>query len=118
MISSISSLSQMDIGRSSSPSPFIPSGNGARPRSPPLTPLTPRLRNGSEEGSAFDDTVDVIKKGHLEAARKSLRPSGLRDELEEEIVRDCESLRCFLCAAQVRPERSLGCPETNSAYRS
>jgi len=46
--------------------------------------------------------VDLIKKGHLEAARKSLRAGPLRDELEEEIERDCDSLKDFLYAAQVR----------------
>lgn len=44
----------------------------------------------------------MIKKGHLEAARRCLRPGALRDELEEEIERDCDALREFLYAAQVR----------------
>lgn len=38
----------------------------------------------------------------MEAARASLKGGPLRDELEEEIERDCESLRSFLYAAQVR----------------
>jgi len=52
----------------------------------------------------------VIKKGHLEAARRSLKAGPLRDELEEEIERDCDQLREFLYAAQVslRTVRNAG----------
>ena len=66
-----------------------------------MTPLTPNLNGGVDESSAFHETVDVLKKGHLEAARRTLRAGSLRDELEDEIERDCESLRSFLSAAQV-----------------
>ena len=62
--------------------------------------------SGVEETAAFHETVDVIKKGHLEAARKTLGPSSLRDELEDEIERDCEALRSFLTAAQIIDEIS------------
>lgn len=98
MMSSITSLSQLDI-RSSSPSPFTPSSSFmGRPRSP-SSPYTPGPN--VSESSAFHETVEVIKRGHLEAARKCLRAGPLRDELEEEIERDCEALREFLYAAQV-----------------
>jgi aspartate kinase len=46
-------------------------------------------------------TVDTLKKGHLDAARATVSEGELRAELEEEIERDCESLRSFLQAAQV-----------------
>jgi aspartate kinase len=103
MLSSISSLSQLDM-RSSSPSPFTPSAG--RSRSPP----SPNATGVLQESSAFHETVDVIKKGHLEAARRSLKAGPLRDELEEEIERDCDQLREFLYAAQVslRTVRNAG----------
>jgi aspartate kinase len=93
MMSSISSLSQLEL-RSGSPSPFQSSG-----RRSPTSPTT-NAGNG-EDGAGFHETVNVLKKGHLEAARATLRSGPLRDELEEEIERDCEHLRSFLYAAQV-----------------
>ncbi|KAK1922001.1 putative aspartate kinase [Papiliotrema laurentii] len=105
MVSSISSLSQLDI-RSSSPSPFTPSAGGrsGSPTSPHVAAA--QGSSGVSETSAFHETVDVIKKGHLDAARRCLRAGPLRDELEEEIERDCESLREFLYAAQIIDEIS------------
>ncbi|WVQ84666.1 hypothetical protein IAT38_006821 [Cryptococcus sp. DSM 104549] len=103
MTSSVSSLSQLEVqaGRSGSPSPFQSSAS----RSPPRSPTTPA--EGQPEGeAAFHTTVDLIKKGHLDAARKSLKAGPLRDELEDEIERDCESLRGFLYAAQIIDEIS------------
>ncbi|WWD03740.1 hypothetical protein V865_001796 [Kwoniella europaea PYCC6329] len=103
--SSISSLTQLDLNntRSSSPSPFTSSSN--RSRTPPKSP-TAQEDEPNEEEEGFHKTVDLIKKGHLEAARNSLRAGPLRDELEEEIERDCESLRGFLYAAQIIDEIS------------
>lgn len=99
MTSSVSSLSQLDsqLGRSGSPSPFQSSCS----RSPPRSPITPSQDPSTSQEPAFHTTVDLIKKGHLQAARASLKEGPLRDELEEEIERDCESLRSFLYAAQV-----------------
>ena len=96
MMSSLSSLNQLDL-RSGSPSPFQPS-NG---RSAPTSPTIPNPNGSAYDGAAFNDTVDVIRKGHSEAARYAVRAGPMRDELEEEIERDCESLRSFLYAAQV-----------------
>ncbi|WVQ66897.1 uncharacterized protein L199_005088 [Kwoniella botswanensis] len=103
--SSISSLTQLDLNntRSSSPSPFTSSSN--RSRTPPKSP-TAQEDEPNEEEEGFHKTVDLIKKGHLEAARNSLKAGPLRDELEEEIERDCESLRGFLYAAQIIDEIS------------
>ncbi|WVQ74304.1 hypothetical protein IAR50_003901 [Cryptococcus sp. DSM 104548] len=103
LASSISSLSQLDpTGRSSSPSPFQSSSS----RSPPRSPSAAGLESRGPQEAAFHATVDTIKKGHLEAARASLKEGPLRDELEEEIERDCESLRGFLYAAQIIDEIS------------
>ncbi|WWC72090.1 uncharacterized protein I206_106050 [Kwoniella pini CBS 10737] len=120
MSSSISSLSQLDLNnnttiRSSSPSPFFSSSsttttiNSNRSKSPPKSPSTPSTFAAQElqdQEEGFHTTVDLIKKGHLEAARNTLKAGSLRDELEDEIERDCESLRGFLYAAQIIDEIS------------
>ncbi|KAI9634124.1 putative aspartate kinase [Dioszegia hungarica] len=106
MMSSISSLRELDI-RSASPSPFTPSGR----RSPP-SPTTPGANQSNgwgqreKEESGFHETVDLLKKGHLEAARVAVKAGALREELEDEIIRDCEGLRGFLQAAQIIDEIS------------
>lgn len=51
---------------------------------------------------AFSATVDVIREQHLLAAREVVHDSHIRAELEAEIVRDCDGLRSFLLATQVR----------------
>ncbi|WVR07616.1 hypothetical protein IAU60_004658 [Kwoniella sp. DSM 27419] len=104
MMSSISSLAQLDVSGRSSPSPF--QSSSGRSRSPPKSPVTPGPSSGSEQESGFHKTVDTIKQGHLQAARDTLRAGPLRDELEEEIERDCEALRGFLYAAQIIDEIS------------
>lgn len=97
MMSSISSLAQLDM-RSSSPSPFTPSGRKS-PSSPTTHGAAPQSAETNEP--AFHATVDILKKGHLDAAKAAVRPGPMRDELEDEIERDCENLRSFLYAAQV-----------------
>lgn len=117
MVSSLSSLKDADreLGRSSSPSPFQPIGGRTRSMTADSGSETPTewsaggSANGNGNGSAppeayetgFNATVDTIKRGHLTAARKALSRGPLRDELEEEIERDCEALRAFLNAANV-----------------
>lgn len=107
MLSSLSSLKD-DNSRSASPSPFQPlSGRSRSPPdadSGPDTPTGYGYGNGSGEvfEHPFNATVDTIKRGHLDAARKALSKGPLREELEEEIERDCEALRSFLNAAHVR----------------
>jgi aspartate kinase len=51
---------------------------------------------------SFSKTVDLIQSEHIIAARDCVKGKTLLAELEAEIVRDCESLRAFLSAAQVR----------------
>lgn len=59
--------------------------------------------NGDDDRQLFDDTVDQIKRDHLEAARKAIVNSKeVLQEVEEELEYDCERLRGFLRAAQVR----------------
>lgn len=99
LMSSISSLRELDLrsgSGASSPSPFQSTG---RRSGSPTSPIDEKAPGASSEG--FHDTVDTIKKGHLEAARKAIRAGPIRDELEDEIERDCETLRGFLHAAQV-----------------
>jgi aspartate kinase len=94
---------------SSSPSPAAGSG-AATPRTPgaSLSNSLANLRlfdrlNGEGERQLFDDTVDQIKRDHLEAARKVVvRDMEVLREVEEELEYDCERLRGFLRAAQVR----------------
>ena len=112
MSSSLSSLSQLDI-RSGPPSPFQPSGAS---RSPP-SPATPAV-NGVSETASFHGTVDLIKKGHIQAARSAVRPGPMREELEDEIERDCETLRGFLYAAQVsKLKRTSSLADLNLDHR-
>ncbi len=101
MMSSLSSLKDGD-GRSASPSPFQPSrGRANTADSGADTPTD--WANGANETfeAGFNATVDTIKRGHLAAARQALNRGPLRDELEDEIERDCEALRAFLNAANV-----------------
>jgi aspartate kinase len=101
LMSSISSLRELDLragSGASSPSPFQSTG---RRSGSPTSPIDEKAPGATSEG--FHDTVDTIKRGHLEAARKAIREGPVRDELEDEIERDCETLRGFLHAAQVGP---------------
>lgn len=103
LMSSISSLRELDlrggpVSGASSPSPFQSTGRRSGSPTSPVDEKAPRVT-----GEGFHDTVDTIKKGHLEAARKAIRAGPVRDELEDEIERDCETLRGFLHAAQVSP---------------
>jgi aspartate kinase len=42
----------------------------------------------------------------MDAARKAVRRGPIRDELEDEIERDCDALKSFLQAAQIIDEIS------------
>ena len=84
------------------------------------TPLiTPLMSRGSPTGSPlntinvladnyaspFNKTVDLIHSQHLAAARDCVKGEEILSELEAELDRDCENLRSFLYAAQVRVSR-------------
>lgn len=57
---------------------------------------------GEDETQLFDETVDQIKRDHIEAARKIITNSPeVLQEVEEDLEYDCERLRGFLRAAQV-----------------
>jgi len=51
---------------------------------------------------AYSITVDLIRSEHLTAARTTVRDPEILRELELEIDRDCDGLRSFLFATQVR----------------
>jgi aspartate kinase len=50
----------------------------------------------------FSATVDLIRSEHLAAAKDSIETPEILQEIEAEIHRDCDWLRAFLFAAQVR----------------
>lgn len=60
------------------------------------------LRIIEEGNQAFNATVDQIKEDHLVAARAQIRDPEILSELEDDLDYDCERLRSFLMAAQVR----------------
>ena len=108
---SISSLRDLKMSRSSSPSPFQPSTSS--PSSSGFLPIATPGINGSSNGyagandlPAFHKTVDQLKKDHLEAARNAIKDPDLLQELVEEIERDLDRLRAFLNAAQIIDEIS------------
>jgi aspartate kinase len=75
----------------------------SRTCSPPETLSSfPELCTGS-----FSKTVDMILSEHITAARDCVKEKTLLAELEAEMARDCENLRAFLSATQVRVEGPL-----------
>jgi aspartate kinase len=60
------------------------------------------LRLMDEVAPQFNATVDQIKADHLKAARDVIKDSEILQELEDDLDYDCERLRSFLLAAQVR----------------
>ncbi|BGP57035.1 hypothetical protein JCM8202_004527 [Rhodotorula sphaerocarpa] len=74
---------------------------------------------GGADGAAeddrqlFDETIDQIKRDHIEAARKIVRNSPeVLQEVEEDLEYDCERLRGFLRAAQIIEEISTRSKDT------
>ncbi|GHJ85499.1 hypothetical protein NliqN6_1901 [Naganishia liquefaciens] len=109
MSSSIASLRDLKMtgsgySRSASPSPFQSSAN---PSSPSATQTESGRDSPDSYLSAFHLTVDILKRDHIEAARKQVQDQELLEELIHELERDCESLRSFLSAAQIIDEISL-----------
>ncbi|KAF5366552.1 hypothetical protein D9758_008990 [Tetrapyrgos nigripes] len=70
----------------------------------PLSPLTVPIAGQSEP--KFNATVDLIREQHIKAANEAIHNPEIRNELEEEIERDCDWLRGFLFASQVVDEVS------------
>ncbi|GAA6012317.1 hypothetical protein JCM10207_002801 [Rhodosporidiobolus poonsookiae] len=70
--------------------------------------LDRRMAGAAEdEKQLFDETVDQIKRDHLEAARRVIVHSQeVLREVEEDLEYDCERLRGFLRAAQIIDEIS------------
>lgn len=89
-------------GRSGASTPFRNSGSMAS-----LSGSFSSIRGsaGDDGTQLFNATVDQIKQDHIAAARKVVKDVDILHELEEDLDYDCERLRSFLLAAQVR----LGC---------
>lgn len=87
-----------------SPSPRSRSSSSAGTRKAGLFGFTPINGEDAKKSSLppFHATVDLIKEEHFKAAGESVQDPEIREELEEEIERDCEWLRSFLYAAKVR----------------
>ena len=66
------------------------------------SPLVPLSAFAEPCTPSFSKTVDLIQSEHIIAAQGCLKGKTLLAELEAEIIRDCESLRAFLSATQVR----------------
>lgn len=118
MSSSLSSLKDLKMtangyARSSSPSPFQSSAN-------PASPTVAQGDSGRESPESylagFHATVDILKRDHIEAARRQIRDEELLEELIHELERDCESLRSFLSAAQVSTLQLSTKPRTYLAF--
>ncbi|KAJ7753789.1 Aspartate/glutamate/uridylate kinase [Mycena metata] len=71
-----------------------------------MTPMTPLATSSEPLLPEFYATVDLIRQEHFNAARSSIKDTGILRELEAEIERDCEWLRSFLSASQVIDEIS------------
>jgi aspartate kinase len=75
--------------------------------SPPREPSPPTPASANTNPISFSRTVDLICSEHVVAARELIRDPDLLRELEHEIIRDCDSLRAFLGAAQLIEEISV-----------
>ncbi|KAJ3863987.1 Aspartate/glutamate/uridylate kinase [Lentinula novae-zelandiae] len=69
-----------------------------------LTPLTVPQRG--QIMPTFNTTVDLIRQEHFKAAADFISDPDIRQELEEEVDKDCDWLRSFLFASQVINEVS------------
>lgn len=69
-----------------------------------LTPLTVPQRG--QIMPTFNTTVDLIRQEHFKAAADFISDPEIRQELEEEVDKDCDWLRSFLFASQVINEVS------------
>ncbi|GAA5908526.1 hypothetical protein JCM6882_001290 [Rhodosporidiobolus microsporus] len=104
-------LNSPSASPSGAATPRTPGGGGLSNSLSSLR-LLDRRSNGAggsqeEERQLYDDTVDEIKRGHLEAARAVVVNSKeVLAEVEEELEYDCERLRSFLKAAQIIDEIS------------
>lgn len=77
--------------------------SGSVTGSPPYQPLNGlSLPAQSAPDFSFSSTVDLIRTEHISAARLTIRDVAILRELEADLERDCDGLRNFLFAAQVR----------------
>jgi aspartate kinase len=108
-VPSISSLSLSQIlpPRRQSGSPAPGSRDTSPPSASPSRNSISSLRASDDAPPLFNATVDQIRDNHLEAARASVKDARILKPLEEDLIHDCERLRSFLLAAQVRVYLSL-----------
>jgi aspartate kinase len=66
----------------------------------PLSPLI--IPQSGHVQPAFNVTVDLIRSEHINAAKACIQNPEILQDLEAEINQDCDWLRSFLFAAQVR----------------
>ncbi|KAG6379561.1 Aspartate/glutamate/uridylate kinase [Boletus reticuloceps] len=74
-------------------------------RSETTTPVTNGMARRPSAGQnvpEFSATVDLIRSEHVAAAKRAIKAPEILREIEAEIERECDWLRAFLFAAQVR----------------
>ncbi|GAA6062537.1 hypothetical protein JCM10212_004303 [Sporobolomyces blumeae] len=104
MTSSFSSFRNSPVA---SPAPGTPARSLSRPNlANSISSLRLMDRLSENEKAPFDDTVDQIKRDHLEAARKAIKTQDVLRDVEDELEYDCERLRSFLKATQIIEEIS------------
>ena len=107
MTSSFTSFRGSPLSQTPAPGTPITSSSSRPNLASSISSLKLMDRLSEKERNPFDDTVDQIKKDHLEAARKVIKGSQVLREVEEELEYDCERLRGFLNATQVCSYYSL-----------
>lgn len=90
-------VSLTGVSTSGSSTPFSQRDRTSSSLSSSLSSL--RMEDGPQ---LFNLTVDRIKEDHLVAAREVVKDLEILKELEDDLDYDCERLRSFLLAAQVR----------------
>jgi aspartate kinase len=83
------------------------SSPGSKPRSPSLSKSLQFSALGlttvsQERAQSFNGIVDLILSEHVTAARSTLQDPDILKGLEAELEDDCDALRSFLLATQVR----------------
>ncbi|GAA5960279.1 hypothetical protein JCM3765_002526 [Sporobolomyces pararoseus] len=107
MASSFSSFRNSPLATPAPGTPSTSTSSGGRPGlHNSISSLRLADRLNEQEKNLFDETVDQIKRDHLEAARKVIKTEEVLREVEDELEYDCERLRGFLKAAQIIEEIS------------
>jgi aspartate kinase len=87
------------FGRSHSPpTPTSRDRSGSSPHSSSFDGFTALVDRSDPE---FNITIELIRQEHFSAAAEAIKDPDIRQELEDEVERDCEWLRNFLFASRV-----------------